>query len=402
MSPFINSTKCLLIVHEQDDPGAGLLLAELLSWGVECDYGQPDEVLQQLRLAAGNSRPIELLLFDIDTAAAVRLAQTIGGGLREPPKMVLLTLAGPGGNSQECREAGILALLPKPVDQDRLYLCLTNVLGSAKPVPAVPRLPDVKRPRILVVDDDEINQISAVRLLKKLDVDADVAKDGVRAVEAYRNSSYDLILMDCEMPRMNGFAATAQIRADEADSGVRRMPIVAVTANAIRGERERCLAAGMDDYITKPVRFAQLRETVARWTDLSVLQPDLLPRSSMAGDGIDYAVLDEIREVDRDLVIQLCRAFTQDTVEQLNDLQKNCEAGNVMAAGQLAHRIRGSCLTIGVNGMAEMCSEIESAAKLEDLQRCEQFVAQVQREFQRAVRELQAYNASHLEEESWH
>jgi HPt (histidine-containing phosphotransfer) domain-containing protein len=102
------------------------------------------------------------------------------------------------------------------------------------------------------------------------------------------------------------------------------------------------------------------------------------------------------------LVVQLCRAFTQETVQQLDDLQNNCEAGNLRTTAQLAHRIRGSCLTIGVNAMAEMCNEIESAAKVEDLDRCRQFVAQAQREFERAVRELQAYNASHLEEESWH
>src|SRR4029077_11079178 len=139
-------------------------------------------------------------------------------------------------------------------------------------------------------DDNEVNQIAAVRMLEKLEIQADVASDGVQAVAACQRSKYDMVLMDGEMPEMDGFEATAEIRRFEAKNRRPRVPIIAVTANAIRGEREKCLAAGRDDYMAKPVRFAPLREMVTRWANVSVPEEET--------PAMDFRVIDEIQGID--------------------------------------------------------------------------------------------------------
>jgi CheY-like chemotaxis protein len=129
---------------------------------------------------------------------------------------------------------------------------------------------DHEAARILVAEDNVINRRVAVKMLQKLGFSPDVAEDGEQAVALHRAAPYDLILMDCQMPGLDGYQATALIRADEAASHA-RVPIIAMTANAMHGDREVCLQAGMDDYLTKPVNVAQLRSTVFPWLDAVVL-----------------------------------------------------------------------------------------------------------------------------------
>ena len=120
-----------------------------------------------------------------------------------------------------------------------------------------------QRPRVLVAEDNPVNQRVAVRLLEHLGIRADVASDGNEVIESLARQSYALVLMDCQMPELDGFEATARIRAGETAGG--HIPIIAMTASAMRGDRERCLAAGMDDYVSKPVRIEDLRTVIERW-----------------------------------------------------------------------------------------------------------------------------------------
>jgi two-component system sensor histidine kinase/response regulator len=168
------------------------------------------------------------------------------------------------------RDAGATLLLARPLRRVTLYEGLGNVLGlSASPNARrqrsgeSPALPSKLRARVLVAEDNLVNQKVAVRTLEMLGCDAEVAENGALAVEAVRHSEYDIILMDCQMPVLDGFGAAAQIR--ESEHGKRRIPIIAMTANAMQGDRERCLAAGMDDYVPKPVTLAELDATLRRW-----------------------------------------------------------------------------------------------------------------------------------------
>jgi CheY-like chemotaxis protein len=181
-----------------------------------------------------------------------------------PIRMILLSSVSQRGQWSAAQQAGIAAALTKPVRQSQLYNCLLTVMGAAaEPTvvsPATRRQGGAqiqRHVRVLVVEDNVINQIGALRLLEKLGCRIDVAADGWEAVTMLAQFAYDIVFMDCQMPEMDGLAATAAIRQREASTG-QHVPIIAMTANAMQGDREDCLAAGMDDYVSKPVTVDSL------------------------------------------------------------------------------------------------------------------------------------------------
>jgi CheY-like chemotaxis protein len=160
----------------------------------------------------------------------------------------------------------------KPIRSSRLFDCLTTVLAgafhttpSAVPDDTLDNHPPLQAGRVLVVEDNAVNQKVATMILEKLGYPADVAADGSEALEALRRHRYAVVLMDCQMPRVDGYEATAAIRRLEALTGG-HTPIIAMTASAMEGDRERCLAAGMDDFLAKPIRPGQVAAALGRWT----------------------------------------------------------------------------------------------------------------------------------------
>ena len=154
---------------------------------------------------------------------------------------------------------------------------------------------------MLVVEDNAVNQLVAVKHLEKLGIEAELVSDGEKAVRALRAADYDIVFMDCQMPVMDGYEATAEIRRRESDSS--HIPIIAFTAHAMRGDRERCLAAGMDDYIPKPVKSTDLRRVLREWQGSATAAAETQPGSKEnedSGESIDQAVLDTLRELNED------------------------------------------------------------------------------------------------------
>jgi CheY-like chemotaxis protein len=192
--------------------------------------------------------------------------------LLAPLPLILLTSLAHRGHATLAQEMGIRACLTKPVRRSQLLDCVATVLDISTTA-AVPPIPPTQqlstgdsrpaRPPILVAEDNIVNQKVAVRLLEKLGYHADVAANGHEAVAALARVPYALVLMDVQMPDMDGYAATAEIRQREGAAG--HTPIIAMTANALEGDREKCLAAGMDDYLSKPVRAADLQAILERW-----------------------------------------------------------------------------------------------------------------------------------------
>ncbi len=226
--------------------------------------------LDELRRAAASGAPYRLVLLDCmmpgldGFAVAERLRAT--AGLATTP-VVMLTSSGQLGDIARCREVGIDGYLTKPINQSELLEAILRALGARRFVAETqldtePLVPG-RRLKVLLVEDNPVNQKLAVRLLERLGNEVAVADNGGQAVAAATEQDFDLVLMDVQMPVMDGFEATAAIRARARGSGT-RVPIVAMTARAMKGDRERCLAAGMDDYITKPIDAAALRDALQR------------------------------------------------------------------------------------------------------------------------------------------
>ncbi len=253
-----------------------LLEAQLPAWGVQVDcVTDGPGALARLRAAHREAHPYALVLLDYQMPAmdGIAVAQAIKADADlARVRLVLLTSFGHRGHRTVAQHAGFDAYLTKPVRQSQLYDCLVTVMASERPSAAamlVTRhsLAEARahlRARVLVAEDNVVNQKVAARLLEKLGCRVDVVANGREALEALACMPYDLICMDCQMPEMDGYEATAAIRAHQQRTD-RRVPIIAMTANAMQGDRERCLAAGMDDYISKPVQSQELAAMLHKW-----------------------------------------------------------------------------------------------------------------------------------------
>jgi signal transduction histidine kinase/CheY-like chemotaxis protein len=257
-----------------DDPAAGEIFARYCrSWGMRADTVEdPQRVKNMLLRAAAQGEPfavaiIESRLPEID---GIRLGREIGSDERtSSTALILVTAPDDAERSGHVHEAGFVDCLVKPIRQLALYTSVAKAI-DARVDPTGPVLPPaiagvpLRPERILLVEDNLVNQQLALRQLAKLGFDALAVADGRAALGALQTQRCDLVLMDCQMPVMDGFEATALIRADEADVQ-RRVPIIAMTANARSGDRDACLAAGMDDYLAKPVTMANLSAVIERW-----------------------------------------------------------------------------------------------------------------------------------------
>ncbi len=245
------------------------------------------EALRALREAASEGRPYDIALLDVDMpemdgltlARAIKAEPAIAG-----TKLIVLTKLGEALSEEKMQAVGIDASLSKPAKQSRLFDCLVTVIGKAgmvdlpkappadgPPPPAAGgEAPPVASVRILLAEDNAVNQKVALGWLRKFGFSADAVANGIEVLEVLDRVSYDLIFMDCQMPEMDGFEATRLIRERERATGVAcpwKAPIriVALTANAMQGDREKCLASGMDDYLSKPVRLKELQLVLERW-----------------------------------------------------------------------------------------------------------------------------------------
>lgn len=275
----LNGLRALIVDDNQTN--RTILRHQLTSWGMKPHTAKDaSQALEMLQTAAEEDRAYDIAILDFQMPEmdGLTLAQEIRSDSRlEHTRLVLLTSVGRRGDGERARDVGVDAYLTKPVRQSQLHDCLRTVLGQAT-LPRQPKKPTLvtqhtlveaqhqTRPRILVAEDNPVNQKLIVRFLEKLDYRADVAGNGIEAIDALSRIPYAAVLMDCQMPEMDGFEATAEIRKRDREDG-KHTPIIAVTAHAMTGDRERCLIAGMDDYITKPVKANELQTALGRFVE---------------------------------------------------------------------------------------------------------------------------------------
>ncbi|MBI5434938.1 MAG: response regulator [Planctomycetes bacterium] len=251
----------------------------LVAWGLRCDVAEgPREALEMLSHAAAEGDPVRILLLDFqmpDTNGLDLGRQVIADPSLGRPRMLLLTSISLAGMRAQAHDLGFAACLIKPVRPEHLRACLVDQptppgVPAPAPIagvlPAPRSLPPSRAPlRLLVAEDNPVNQRVARVQLEKLGFEVAVVDDGEACVRAVGERHYDAVLMDCQMPGMDGYQATREIRRREGSG--RRIPILAMTANALQGDREKCLAAGMDDHVAKPIRPADLIAALERWVE---------------------------------------------------------------------------------------------------------------------------------------
>jgi CheY-like chemotaxis protein len=313
----------------------------------------------------------------------------------------MLSSADRGGELARCRELGITVYLRKPVKQSELLNAVLTALGTlpdaleTAPGPAGVPTPGVPRGlRILVAEDNEFNQELAISLLQKWGHAAVVAGDGKAALAAWEREPFDLILMDLQMPDMDGLAVTEAIRAKERATNT-HVPIVALTAHAMRGDRERCLAAGMDAHASKPIRAAELSDVIARLLSTDVAGARALQSSDeQPGTVFDLDAVLAVVGGDRELLPRMVQSFLDHCPKLLGEIRDSVVREDGAALKRAAHKLAGAVVSFGAERAYQSALRLEELGEAGDVTGYQQGYP----ELEEAVRHLQAALADFVRE----
>jgi signal transduction histidine kinase/DNA-binding response OmpR family regulator len=392
------------------------VLSGLLAyWKLQNEFaGDAAGAIASLREAAAQRRPFDIALIDADMAAfeSATLSEAFDhhAELKRIRRVVLGTI-GAANQAESARDLGRLWRVAKPVRRAELLKVLTVAAeASAEPQerPAIPasmtalldRKPLAGR-RVLLAEDNQVNQQVALEMLGLLGAEPRVAKTGREALAAFCSAPCDLVLMDCQMPDMDGFKATAAIRRHEAQLNLPRVPIVAVTANAVIGDRETCLAAGMDDYLSKPFSLAQLLETALRWlpaaapaTTASAQRTGLTGLSTTIPDdgAVNEHALDVMRELGSqsgsNLLERVIKAYLTEAPKRLQSLKDAVQGGDPRDLQKAAHAWKSSSLNVGAETLGDYLKKLEQLGRSGSLIDATALVQSTEMEFERVASRL--------------
>jgi two-component system, sensor histidine kinase and response regulator len=411
-----------------------VLQRKLTNWGVATDTAvDAGQAVSMLQTAVTQRTPYTVAFVDLQmpTVDGLACAQWIKNDARIAiTQVVLLFPSGEAPVAYSWQQLGIVRLLSKPVRHREVVACMTALTGVPQEEAAafphsytdrsqtVDQLPAL----VLLAEDNLVNQEVAVAMLENLGCSVDVVANGQEALAAVPRSAYDVVLMDCQMPDMDGFEATKVIRVREAainakrgtmnaeqedpdsafslqPSAFRHLPIIALTANAIEGDREQCLAAGMDDYLSKPFTQGQLSEVLKRWvashavstkgTSFAAVSEQegtrriFLPASHV--DILDPKPLADIRELQRrkapNLLNTLIHRYQEESAHLLHKLKTALDQGNADGVHRAAHSLRSSSATLGARSFAALCEDLEQQGRIGQLANTDSLFAQLQAEY---------------------
>jgi CheY-like chemotaxis protein/HPt (histidine-containing phosphotransfer) domain-containing protein len=378
-----------VLVVDGHDTNRHIFRKYLESWHCRVEEAvSAEEVMEKLRDAADRSDPFKIAL--LDRCMPEVDGESLGRDIKAEPQLkdlilVMLTSAGERGDAEHFRKLGFAAYLLKPIKQTQLLECLQIVTGkpddvvednSRQIVTQYTISEDHKqRVHILLVEDNMVNQKIALRLLeKKLGYHADAVANGKEAIEHLEKKDYDLVLMDCQMPEMDGYEATGTIR--DQNSAVRNhsIPIIAMTANAMKGDRKKCLESGMDDYVSKPINVKELADAIDRNLSNGRKQqfsPASVPEVTVSKEAkqcVPETICSEYAD-DTDLV-ELIDEFVVGLEADVESMRKALENGDHDGLRRLAHQMKGAGGSYGYPMLTEAAKEIEEAAKAKDNDAC--------------------------------
>jgi two-component system, sensor histidine kinase and response regulator len=379
------------LILESSAANRGILQSQMSNWGMSNRVASsPDQAVDLLSQASARGAPYDIAIIDLGLPGmdALELARTIRAR-PEIAKVRLVMLTRRQVDIKNARDAGIDACLSKPVRQTMLYECLVNVMAGqqqeAAAAPAVSQpasaAPDGVTGNILLVEDNLINQQVALGILQIQGYSVTVVNNGREALDAHAQGAFDLILMDCHMPEMDGFEATREIRAREGASKTKRMPIVALTANAMAQDREACLKAGMDDHLSKPFSMATLQDMLDRWMPKGAQAPaPAAPAPAKTAQVIDRKVLDELSKVRTNGKPELLARVINLYLTESPKLLAAAGAANAPEIAGVAHSLKSSSANVGAKVLSRYCADLEACARRADTDEARKLLAKVEAE----------------------
>ena len=411
-----------VLIVDDNATNRDILRHQTQSWGMHEESVEDGfRALEKMRAAAARGTAFDLVILDmmmpgmdgLDLARAIKAEPAIAA-----PHLVMLTSVGLHGDATEARASGIDGYLSKPVRQSELYNCIATVMGKAASDGMLITRHNVSTPprhsnaRLLLAEDNPVNQEVATGMLEMLGYRADVAADGQEVIEALARGSYDLILMDCQMPRLDGYEATRVIRRQEQAGQKKRIPIVALTANVMAEDRERCLKSGMDDYLPKPLSREELEHVLARWlgpshaseTPASVENPPpTAPPSetpAMQEDLLDHKTLNAIRALQRDgapsILNKVVGLYLGSAPELIRQMNAAAERNDAPALQKAAHSLKSSSANVGALHLSALCKELETMGRANSTDGAAQKAKAVETEFKRVEQALAAMIAGEM------
>ena len=402
-----------VLIVDDNATNRKLVHIQITSWGMRNGMAESGFIaLEILRREAAAGDPYRIAILDMQMPEMDGL--TLAHEIKSDPQIAatrLLMMTSLGRRDDAAiREAGVELCLTKPVKQSQLFDCLATLTGehliaeppqprAAQAAPKNVLRARADHVRILVAEDNVVNQRVALRQLDRLGYTADAVANGLEVLDALERIPYDLVFMDCQMPEMDGYQATKEIRRREGDS--RRTTIIAMTANALDGDRERCIAAGMDDYVSKPVKRQTLSAAIERWTvDRSAhgkTDDSAEPSQDIDADSanvIDPSVIDELRSLqsatDPDFFNHLIDLFIEETPHRLAAIADAVTAMNAKALAQEAHALKGSSAHLGATRMDALCEILEEQGRAGSLNGASAILPVLVEEFDRVRKALEA------------
>ncbi len=377
-----------VLVVDDNETNRRLLQSLLTKWECHCELASDaSSAMEKMQAANCSGQPFDVALLDMHMPGIS--GEELGRRIKQDEtlketRLVMITSFGERGDAQRLMQIGFAGYLSKPVRQEQLRRCMETVLGFSGAGSAIDR-PLVTSHilaeqcqgtrRVLVVEDNFINQKVARGMIEKLGFFVEIASNGQEALDALRNRPFDLVFMDCQMPEMDGFEATARLRDPACRVRNPNVPVIAMTANAMKGDREKCLEAGMDDYVSKPVNPPDLAAAIERWLDRLHKAPTADPTASAmsvpanalppVSDQADFNRVDLLERLsgDEELAMEVVSSFITEMQGQLAALGKALAGADVGEAQRLAHSMKGASGSVACSRLQDLAQCAESACR---------------------------------------
>ena len=398
--PPADLTNLRTLIVDDNETNRKILSYQIKSFGISGEEAEDGKTaLDILQTAAEHGNPFNLVILDLlmPEMDGFKLAREIKADSRiKDARIILMPSYGRRGHGRVAKKIDIDGYLIKPIKQADLFDCISAVSAGTSVKPDGQKTSVKKhlvtrhtitenrfknKELILLVEDNAVNQKLIKIQLERIGYRADIAENGFEALNALKKNQYALVLMDCQMPQMDGYAATEEIRRSEA--GEKRIPIIAITANVMPDEIEKCFAAGMDDYLAKPFSQENLENTIKNWLkkDSGIAEkneklPDdktFIEQSSNenAADTIAKTVKIRINELENDIgfeiLNEIIQLFIENSAEKINYLREAIKEKDLARIKIEAHGLKGSCGNIGATYIADLCFKIETEAKANNL-----------------------------------